>query len=93
MDSHPGPVQPSNGQFPKNSGQVSESYFFSESTSQRANASMMQPWPASPNMTANKKGKVAMVKTAGLTCSIQNKTSLAGIQMIWSFGSGLNFYH
>ena len=42
-------------------------YFCSDITSQSAKASMMQPWPASPNMTANKNGNVAIVKAAGLT--------------------------
>lgn len=35
-------------------------------TSSSANRSMMMPWPMSPNMTAKRKGKVTMEKTAGL---------------------------
>ena len=30
-------------------------------TKNKAKANIMTPWPASPNITANKKGKVAMV--------------------------------
>ena len=33
-----------------------------------AKSSMMVPCPASPNMTAKRKGKVAIVYTAGFTC-------------------------
>ena len=35
---------------------------FSFSTRYRANSSIRKPWPTSPNMTANKKGNVTMVK-------------------------------
>jgi len=41
---------------------------FSFTTRNRANMSMSAPWPRSPNMTAKRKGKVMMVKMAGLTC-------------------------
>jgi len=36
-------------------------------TSQTVSASIMAPCPTSPNMTANRNGKVAMVNTAGFT--------------------------
>jgi hypothetical protein len=35
---------------------------FSFSTRYRAKSSMRKPWPTSPNMTANRKGNVTMVK-------------------------------
>ena len=35
--------------------------FFSKRIIARAKEAMMRPWPASPNITANRKGKVMMV--------------------------------
>ena len=35
---------------------------------QMAKSSMMVPCPASPNITAKRKGNVAIVYTAGFTC-------------------------
>jgi len=40
---------------------------FSQRTIQAPKDNMMMAWPASPNMTANKKGKVMIVYGAGLT--------------------------
>ena len=39
---------------------------FSRQSIQAANMSISRPWPMSPNMTAKRKGKVIMEKTAGL---------------------------
>ena len=57
---------------PKKMLNISEiSRFFSNDFSariiQRAAENMMRPWPASPNITANRKGKVAIVYTDGFT--------------------------
>mmetsp|Transcript_733 Transcript_733/g.1692 ORF Transcript_733/g.1692 Transcript_733/m.1692 type:complete len:213 (-) Transcript_733:324-962(-) len=41
--------------------------FFSFATRYTAAMSMRRPWPKSPNMTANRKGKVTMVNTVGFT--------------------------
>ena len=60
---------------PKKMLNISEiSRFFSNDFSariiQRAAENMMSPWPASPNITANRKGKVAIVYTDGFTSLI-----------------------
>ncbi len=39
----------------------------SQTTIHKAKRNMMSPWPASPNMTANKKGKVIRVNRAAFT--------------------------
>lgn len=41
--------------------------FFSFKTRYKAKSNIKKPWPVSPNMTANKKGKVMRVKRPGLT--------------------------
>lgn len=41
---------------------------FSLRTIQAPKSAMMRPWPASPNMTANRKGKVMIVYGIGFTC-------------------------
>ena len=41
--------------------------FFSFITKYSAAKSMRNPWPKSPNMTANRNGKVTMVNTVGFT--------------------------
>ena len=38
---------------------------FSLTTRKRANKNMMSPWPMSPNITANRNGKVIHVNGAG----------------------------
>ena len=38
--------------------------FFSLTTRNKAAKNMIRPWPASPNMTENKKGKVMMAHGA-----------------------------
>ena len=57
---------------PKKMLNISEiSLFFSRDFSaiiiQAEATSMMRPWPASPNMTANRNGNVAIVYTDGFT--------------------------
>ena len=43
-----------------------------------AKSSMMVPCPASPNITAKRKGKVAIVYTAGFTCRWKDGGGLLG---------------
>jgi hypothetical protein len=40
--------------------------FFSFNTRNAENSSISSAWPTSPNITANRKGKVTMVSSAGL---------------------------
>lgn len=48
---------------------------FSYTTIQQANRAMMSPWPRSPNITANRKGKVMTVNGAGEKRACHRHTS------------------